>query len=110
MRSETPGNAGPQAADAAHDQVDLARRRRDARYSAWITAGSVSALSLAMMRAGRPARACSASRSIFAISARCRLNGACSSLRSRGTRVSPVSCRKISWMSSPISSSAVSRP
>ena len=62
---------------------------REARYSAWMMVGSVSALSLAMMRAGLPARACSASRSIFAMSAWCRLNGACSSLRSFGTRVRP---------------------
>ena len=37
--------------------------------------GSVSAFSFAMMRAGFPARACSASRSILAISSLCSENG-----------------------------------
>src|SRR5450755_4506703 len=73
----------------------------EARYSAWMIVTSVSAFSFATMRAGLPARAWSASRSTFAISARCRLKGACSSLRRRGTRVRPVSCRKIWWMSAP---------
>ena len=49
-----PGDARPQAADAADDAGRSARPAWDARYSASITVGSTSAFILAMMRAGRP--------------------------------------------------------
>ena len=64
MFSRQPRHAGPQAADAAHHQIDLhagAARRRTARS---ISSASTSEFSLTQIAAGRPALALAISASI----------------------------------------------
>ena len=54
--SERPGDAGPQAADAAHHQVDLHARLARPRRARRSIPASTSELSLAQIAAGLPAR------------------------------------------------------
>ena len=56
MRSDTPGTPGRRQ-HTPRTMRSISTPAREARYSAWMMVGSVSALSLAMMRAGLPARA-----------------------------------------------------
>ena len=58
MFSETPGMPG-RSAHTPRTMRSIFTPAREARYSASITCGSTSAFIFAMMRAGRPARACS---------------------------------------------------
>lgn len=74
----------------------------EARYSAWITCGSVNAFIFAMMRAGRPARASSASKSIHWINRDARSNGDWITRFKRRTLPRPVS-----WLNRPCTSSAI---
>ena len=67
MRSETPATPGRKQ-HTPRTIKSISTPAREARYNACMTVGSVTALSLAMMRAALPACACSASRSIFASS------------------------------------------
>ena len=55
MFSDTPGTPG-RSAHTPRTMRSIFTPACEARYSAWITAGSVRALSLAMMRAGLPSR------------------------------------------------------
>ena len=80
MFSDSPGTLGPQAAEAADDQFDLhaglgciVQRGDDL--------GSCRAFILAMMRAGRPALACSISRRILLRNRSRMFTGATSNLR-----------------------------
>ena len=57
MFSETPGTPG-RSAQMPRTIRSIFTPAIDARYSAWMICGSISAFILAMMRAGRPARAC----------------------------------------------------
>lgn len=101
MRSETPAIPGfrPQMPRTIRS---IRTPACDARYSAWITRGSVSAFILAMIRAGRPARASSASKSIHWTSRVARSNGDWIKLFSRRTLPRPVS-----WLNRPCTSSAI---
>ena len=74
------GHARPQAADAADDQVDPHAGLR-AAIEAPDHLGSVSALTLMMMRAGRPAAACAVSRSMSSRAGAAGSTGATSSSR-----------------------------
>ena len=76
--SPTPPGMPGRSAHTPRTMRSIFTPAREARYSASIACGSTSAFIFAMMRAGRPARACSASRSILAMTASCRPNGDCS--------------------------------
>ena len=80
MFSETPGMPG-RSAQMPRTIRSICTPAREARYSASMTCGSTSAFIFAMMRAGRPARACSR----FALDLRehrlVQPNGDCSRLR-----------------------------
>ena len=109
MFSDTPGRPG-RSAHTPRTISSIFTPAREARYSASIDWGSTSAFILAMTRAGRPARACSASRASFWSTISCMPNGDCVRRLSCGVWVRLVSCRNSSCTSWPISSSQVKRP
>ena len=109
MFSETPGRPG-RSAQMPRTIRSTFTPAPEARYSASMVCGSTSAFILQITRAGRPARAWSASRSTRSIMPACSVNGDCSRRLSFGVWVRLVSCRKISWTSWPISRSQVNRP
>ena len=82
----------------------------EAAYSARMMRGSLIALILAMMRAGLPAFASLASRSIFLIRPGCRVKGDCSRRLSLVVGASPDNCWNSRCTSLPMSGSAVIRP
>ncbi len=94
MFSLTPGMPG-RSVQAPRTIRSIDTPAWEARYSARITAGSLRAFILAMMRPGRPSRACVASRLIRRSSPRCRVKGDCIICWSRGGGDRPDSCWKI---------------
>ncbi len=63
-----------------------------------------------MIRAGRPARACSASAATRSSMCRCSAKGDWITFFSFATRPMAVSCWNIFWMSSPMAASQVKSP
>ena len=100
IRSLTPGTPGRKQ-QIPRTMRSMLTPAWDASYSARMMAGSTSAFILATMLAGRPSRACSASRRIMAMKRSRILRGATISLRYCGGAAKPVSTLKRSVRSAP---------